>query len=212
MKTSIAIIIVLLSIPTYADTSQWRFDSCSLMSEEVGPCQYKIKDKIFKVTTNGDIFYTINGRPLTVKIKLPENFFIEKVVFGDTQKNTVLFNFEITDSESGSSIITQINLPRGVVIWQREIPAFNSSPLLIIDKAVYVGGIGYIAKLNLSDGAILWFHDGLYERDTGAYNAFDKPYINGEHVIFPESNSTDARYPGIRSIVVRLADGKMVSK
>lgn len=212
MKPLISIVIVLLWAPAYGETPQWSPDPCQFMDEANEPCHYKVGDKIFTVNASGNITYGYDGKPITLVIKLPEYFSIERVRFGEVVENSVAFNFEITDHESGGSVIALVNLSNGIIKWQRDIPAFNSSPLLIINGAVYVGGIGYIAKLNLADGSIAWFHDGLYEHDTQAYNSFDKPFIKGENVVFPESKSPTAKYSGIRSVVVRLNDGSIVSR
>ncbi|MCW8955249.1 MAG: hypothetical protein OQL09_00070, partial [Gammaproteobacteria bacterium] len=93
-----------------------------------------------------------------------------------------------------------------------ELFAFNTSPVLVHNNSIYLGGIGMIAKLDLNDGRIIWRHIGLYEAETQAYNAFEIPMIKNEYVIFREQKVPDASYPGIREIHVLDKTGKIIKK
>jgi outer membrane protein assembly factor BamB len=145
---------------------------------------------------------------------LHENSFVDWIRFSEILDDFVIFSFEYTDSDSAGTIIALINLANGHVKWQQSIPAFNSSPLLISNDSVYVGGIGYVARIDRNNGKILWFHGGFYERATSAYNSFDKPYFKGNNVVFP-NDPRHSTYPDNfkkRIVVVNIETGELVSK
>jgi hypothetical protein len=93
--------------------------------------------------------------------------------------------------------------------WKRPIPGFNIGQGLIDGDYAYVTCIGFIAKVNLKNGAFMWRHDNLYQRGSGAFNSFELPEVDGNVVIFRES--TDYLPKKKATIRVQRDTGKIIS-
>ena len=206
MRKYIAILTVLLTNHAFAD--RMMDDPCFDLNEKNTVCTYTIDKQKFIILPNGKIEYLSKSIPIT----LPAGYEIEEVVDGVIVGDTAFIDLAITDSESGSTIIASISLATKKLNWQAEFHAFNASPLLIVDNEIYIGGIGKVAKYNAATGKQVWQIKDLYENNTQAYNAFNKPYISLNNVIFPEYKVSTASYAGIRSVVVNRKTGVMVSK
>jgi outer membrane protein assembly factor BamB len=175
------------------------------------PCNIKIRGSVYKVATNGILLIKQTGKKdAEVQIVLPDNFYIDAVQYQINNKN-ILFIFGITDDESGSTIIVLFDPTNNRLLWSTEIYAFNPSPLLVSQGYIYVGGIGMVAKLKLSDGKIIWQHKDLYERETGAFNSFIMPLREGNIIIFKEAKVSD-KYNGIREVRIDDTTGAIISK
>lgn len=187
-------------------------NACFLMTPGDAPCHLTINDSDYHISSNGVIVLKIiKQKKSEVKIVLPEDFYIEAVQYQVINKN-IMFTFEMTDGESGSTLIAMFDPSNPVLKWSTEIHAFNPSPLLILQDYIYVGGIGMVAKLNLIDGKIIWQHKNLYERETQAFNSFILPRKEGNIIIFKEDKVSSAKYDGIREIHVDDTTGEIISK
>jgi len=164
----------------------------------------------FQITDEGKISYQLNNSQSNITISLPDGFSFESVRSYEVKNKVAYFNIEISDICSGSSQLFAIDLSNRKLIWQVEIPAFNSSELLISGNYIYVGGMGYIAKIERTTGKKMWFIDSLYERETQAYNGFNKPFILDRNVVFPEDKV--GKYPNTRKVVVDIESGRLIAK
>ena len=205
MKKIFALFIILISSSVLAD---WAEDPCVLFNEKGTKCSYTIDEVKFVISPNGEIDFN----ETKLQVNLPEHFEIEEVRDGQIFGNAAFLSLAITDHESGGTVIISMSLEKREINWSREFQAFNSSPLLIYENELYIGGIGRVAKYRASDGKLVWELKGLYERETQAFNGFNKPVISGANVEFPESKVSTAKYNGIRKIVVNRQAGKLVSK
>jgi outer membrane protein assembly factor BamB len=201
MKLFSLAIIILLSLTSVSFPQQ---NSCLMMSKDK-PCDLQINGSIYHVETNGVLIVKHSGKSSEVKVSLPKYFYIEQVQY-QIHDNKILFIFGITDDDAGSAIIARFDPLNDQLLWSTETNAFNTSPLLISGSNIYVGGIGMVAKLKLSDGKIVWQHRDLYERDTGAYNAFILPKKEGNIIIFKEATHLS------REVHVDDTSGKILSK
>jgi hypothetical protein len=150
-----------------------------------------------------------NAEP--VQIPLPDQLYIESARAHDKEGTTLLV-LEVTDVESSSTVLATLDHKTNKLKWSRELPAFNPSPPLLSKDALYIGAIGLVAKVRLSDGGIVWLHRDLYEQDTQAFNAFQKPRLAGSVVVFPEDKVPAAKHSGLREVRVDDRTGKLLSK
>lgn len=182
---------------------------CIFMDPENETCSIKSLKNIYSLSATGLLEKPDESRQ--IQFKLPENIIIETVQFKPLN-NKIVFTFQVTDGDSGSTLVSLYNESNHRFEWQTELFAFNTSPALIYNEAIYLGGIGIIAKLDLNTGKIIWQHIGLYERETQAYNAFVTPKVKDEFIIFREQKVPGAAYRGVRQIKVLDRTGKIISK
>ncbi len=175
------------------------------------PCVYNIDNEKFYIFPSGKIRVSMASKTKEMRVSLPSQFYIESAKY-EIDGNSVVFIFGITNAEAGSSILVYYDRNKNNISWQIEIGAFNvSEPLVGID-AIYIGAIGTIVKVDRNTGSILWRHKGLYERDTQAFNAFDRPTREGNFIKFVERKVSTAKYSGIREIIVDDISGEILNK
>ncbi len=205
--------ILFLLIPLLADADVERIlnDPCFMMEQSKGPCTYTAGERVYLIHTNGWIEFKAGDEGKLFTVNLPKHFEIEAIKHAEINED-VIFNFSITDFDSGSTIIARLSPINNNFSWQTILHAFNSSPLLVEGNYVYVGGIGVVSKIDASNGKVLWIHSGLYENDTQAYNSFIKPFKDGEVVRFVEKKVSSAKYLGVRKVIVNDVTGELLSK
>lgn len=182
---------------------------CTLMNAEMDKCLIQSNTRSYSLNPEGVLIRDKDNKKII--FTPPENNYIEAIQYKAFDKK-IIFTFSISDGDSGSTIISLFDEEQFNYIWHTELSAFNTSPVLIHSDSIYLGGIGMIARLKLSDGTIVWRHTGLYEAKTQAYNAFELPAIKNEYVIFREQKVPDASYPGTREIHVLDKTGKIIKK
>ena len=182
---------------------------CSVLESENEKCQIQTKTHSYSLSAEGVLRREKDNK--STIFSLPEKFYIESIHF-NTYATRILFTFSISDGDSGSVLVSLFDEDKFSFEWQTELFAFNISPALIHNNAVYLGGIGVIAKISLIDGKIIWHHFGLYEPETQAYNSFETPIKKNEYIIFREQKVPDASYSGIREIHVLDRTGKIIKK
>jgi len=100
------------------------------MTEDSGPCLIKFDAKKYKININGMIEYDApKGRKKSIQVNLPKHFYIDAANFYNSNDG-IIFIFEITDDDAGSSLITLFNKTQYILNWTVEIGAFNPSPPL----------------------------------------------------------------------------------
>jgi hypothetical protein len=177
-------IIILLSLVGVSFSAE---ETCFMMSTDK-PCDLQINGSSYHIDTKGDLLVEHSRKVTTLKINLPEYFYVEGVKY-QIYENKILFTFGITDDDTGSAIIAQFDPINYRILWTTEINTFNISPLLISGNYIYVGGIGMVAKLKLIDGNKVWQHRDLYVSGTGIYNSFKLPKREGKIIIFQDDRS-----------------------
>ena len=178
-------------------------ETCFMLATDK-PCDLQINGNSYHIETKGDMFVSHSGKVSTVKINLPEYFYIESAKY-QIFENKILFTFGITDDDAGSAIIAQFDPINYRLLWATEINAFNISPLLFSANYIYVGGIGMVAKLKLIDGNKVWQHRDLYVSGSSIYSSFKLPKKNGKTILFQDDRSD-------REVHVDDDTGKILSK
>jgi outer membrane protein assembly factor BamB len=190
----------------------WESTPCNSMADHQELCRINVGSTEFEITDTGLIRYRVGSGNRVVKLSLPESFEFEVIRHAEAIGNVVYFSIEITNILVGATIIFAIDQNAGKILWQTEMPAFNSSPLLIENSAIYAAGIGYVAKLDTKTGKYIWSVSSLYEKDTQAFNGFKKPTVENGNVIYTEDKVSTAKYSGERSVVIKDVSGELVSK
>ena len=180
--------------------------------------EFELSDRPCKIKMgSSDIVMRIDGSLTSpdgakgVQVSLPKDFYLESVRY-ELTGNLVVLVLSISDSESGSTLVSVFDPARFVLVWTTEVPSFNASPPLVTDGFVYLGAFGTVAKLDLLSGVRLWMHSGLYERETQAFNSFVQPRKNDDTIVFAEEKTSTAKYKGVREVRVRDSTGKLLSK
>ena len=77
---------------------------------------------------------------------------------------------------------------------QQSSKAFSSPKVFLIvgqglmdNDNAYVTAIGFVGKVSLESGAYLWRRKGLYRQSSSAFNSFAVPELEGNTVVFRES-------------------------
>ncbi|NNG01925.1 MAG: hypothetical protein HKM93_21235 [Desulfobacteraceae bacterium] len=182
------------------------------MDANSGPCRIVVKKITYEINSNGIIRYNVpKGDASFIQPVLPEHFYVQSVQSYD-YKDDIIFIFEITDDEAGSTIILMCNPSSSTLYWTVELGTFNPSPPLVEADSIYIGAIGTIVKLDLKTGLIIWKHSGFYERETSAFNSFLKPIKRNNIIVFQDNKLSFAKYRGVREIWVNDESGKIIRK
>lgn len=197
-----------------------RPDSAAPVSEVVGFSQpdsdtpirpaefnFTLSGKQFRVHRNG-ICEVSDGNRITqvVSIPLPGNFLIESFSYRVYERDIVLY-YQLYDAHDLSAGVARLNHDAGKAVWTATIPGFNIGEPLVHGSKLYVTAFGFIGKLDLNSGVYDWQHDELY--DDGAFNAFKRPRLTGDVVVFEEIRDIP-RHSGVLRIHVDDASGRML--
>jgi len=136
----------------------------------------------FRVKANGT--GTKRGKSLDEPVRLPirNGEYIEHLWF-KPYRGDLLVLFEATAGEYGRGAVCRYRQQPWRMRWCHWIPAFNVVAAVSQDQTVYVGGIGYLARLDPSSGKFIWQREGLYQTDP-AFNIFGVPTEDGPLVTF----------------------------
>jgi hypothetical protein len=157
---------------------------------------YRLKDQ----TVREDFALTIN-----------KNDYIEKIQFVTYEKDLILL-YGVSDGDSAAGAVVRLDGKSLSIKWSVWIPAFNLSIGAIDSGFLYQAGIGFVSKIDLNAGKYVWKYDDLYDHVQGSFNAFEKPVIEDNKVIFREVKQPMATYDKPREIRVNTETGKITIK
>lgn len=168
---------------------------------------FTLSGKKFKIHREG-LCELSDGDRITqvVSIPLPGNFLIESFSYGVYERDIVLY-YQLYDGHDLSAGVARLNYNAGKTVWTAAIPGFNIGEPLVHGSKLYVTAFGFIGKMDLNSGVYDWQHDELY--DDGAFNAFKRPKLSGDVVVFEEIRDIP-RYSGVLRIHVDDASGRML--
>jgi hypothetical protein len=129
---------------------------------------------------------------------------IDRLYAATCETHTVYF-YELTDQENGWSVVVGVN-GSGTIAYRTELGGFNLTQPALEGSIAYVAAIGYIARLDLLSGTIVWSHKDLLEHDS-AFNVFDVPVIGQTDVVFRARISPAATE--FAKVVVDKVSGKI---
>jgi len=146
-------------------------------------------------------------RPTEIRLPLPENARIDRVLYGEVQGDLLLI-YEISDGESGWGSVVRLE-PRSLVVkWHVNLPGFNLSRGAVEGARLYQAGFGFVGAIDLMRGSFVWKHSGLYDQLRQSFNAFQPPELVGREVICREEPVSQTTNP-VRVIRVNKVTGKM---
>jgi len=95
----------------------------------------------------------------------------------------LLIAFENSTTDGGATIIS-VSEKTMTEKWRLSIPTFNLGEFFIKGNHIFVSGIGFIAKINMMNGNVVWEIATLYQNNH--FNFFKKPYESSGFLIFEE--------------------------
>jgi hypothetical protein len=99
--------------------------------------------------------------------------YLEHVWFLPVEQDLLVL-FEVTDGNVGRGNLCRYRSSPWQKRWCQWIPAFNLVAARSEDDSVYVGGIGFLGKVDANSGRFLWQQADLYSKDP-AFNVFGVP-------------------------------------
>jgi outer membrane protein assembly factor BamB len=101
-----------------------------------------------------------------------------------------IYSFSTLDGESGS-FAKRISLKQNNVIWETSINGFNLARPVLIGNYVYLSTIGFVGKLNITNGKFIWEFDDFFK--NGNFISFNEPvFYKDSVVLFTEKSPSNA--------------------
>lgn len=129
---------------------------------------------------------------------------IEQVYF-DEQGSDLLLLYEVSDKLNGWGYIGRLNQTTFKFKWLTPISGFNLGPALIEGDDLYLTAVSRVAKLDLRSGAYAWQLEDLQQKYASSFQAFQAPWIKGDHVFFKEELAP------FKTIEVDKLSGKIIT-
>jgi hypothetical protein len=225
MKTNIAIYIVLtLMLFNCNQNINQNVDrsSCKDSSKEFIPKRMNFSNLI-STEIKGDsevdtVYFNLDGQKMmmlpegkvynsndSLVLDLKIEDYIEQIYFFRIESDIIAIFVE-SDGDSGWSTAKRISLKSNKIIWSTNIWGFNMERPVIIDNMAYVSTLGFVGKLNITDGKYFWKHENLY--DEGKYNNFEEPkFFQNNLVLFLSKDFRTKKYD---SILIDDNSGKII--
>lgn len=187
------------------------FSKAEAIGDSMFPSEFKFSTSkyIYSIKGDGQGLRKVNETDTKAFVLVQESQdMLSHLSFLDRGEGVILL-FEITNDslDAGWGEIVEFNQSSLKIYWRKNIP-FNVGEPLVEDNYVYLTGIGYIAKLALDSGKVIWQHDNLYDPKSYHFNSFEIPKIAGDTVLFMESPDQVKEAKTVR--VHRIA-GKILS-
>ena len=131
-----------------------------------------------------------------IRVKIHGSYeFIEKLYFAKFRDEKrlaedIVLAYEAidVDGERATSFIACIEQKqkKGPKIrWTTSIDGYNLGEPIMRGRYIYVTAVGYVAKIDLEKGKIVWYHDDLFDMETEDFTIFQKPeYIEGKILFY----------------------------
>lgn len=121
---------------------------------------------------------TVSG-PATTQPQRPTKFPLEKNewisrLLAIERGESLFLAFDTDDGDSGRGVLCRVTIKSGSIRWCRNVPGFNTFGAIANDGAVFVGAIGFLARVDPKTGAFRWKQSGLYTKDK-TFNIFCAP-------------------------------------
>jgi hypothetical protein len=164
----------------------------------------------FKFSASG-ISYLVKNEKLFIGnnkqgILLTKEGNIEKLYYLPSGGDLILF-YGIGDGGEGWGKIARIGTSSRQIKWLTHMPAFNVGQPLQDKEAVYITGVGFIAKLNLKTGKYIWQKNNYQKYKI---DSFSLPVVQGNQVFFKESSLTAGVNGKPQILVVDKTTGNII--
>ncbi len=161
-----------------------------------------IDGKRHTVTSKGEVI-SPQGKCL---FSLGNEFPLAQLYFAQRDRDIFLF-FTDVDDNGASSFVKRVNIDTGQEKWSTETEGFSFSKPLIRGQFAYIGTIGFIGKLKLTNGHFDWKYSSLGDGEPfGLFREIDFPTSYQVRFIAPHPFSQRAD-----TVVVSDVTGEIIS-
>ncbi len=145
-------------------------------------------DTMFVTLNNHRCFITPEGSVFKEDSSLYFNIrcqdLIERLYFYKVDSDLVAIYVD-TDMDGAATFVEKIDTFKNKTIWKVDAGGFNLGKPVRIDNDVYLSTIGFIGKLDLTNGKFRWKFEDLY--DKGKFNDFDEPTFFKKNIVLFKS-------------------------
>ena len=135
------------------------------------------KGIVFK---NSEIFFNI----------LPEGNIQKIFPFIIGSDIILIYSYSTINNDSGSCA-KRISLIRKNILWETSIYGFKLVTPILIDDYVYLSTIGFVGKMNITNGKFIWEFDVFFK--NGNFISFNEPvFFKDSMVLFTEKDPVNA--------------------
>lgn len=167
----------------------------------------------YHVASNGNGRRTKGNKTRRFNLRFDGPDFMEGLRFA-VYEGDLLLVCELNDGESAGGLFVRLEQPSMRALWRQPVPTFNLGEPLREGRHLYLTGIGFVAKLDLSTGEFVWQHEDLYGETEAAragvpqdgFNSFETPELAGETVLF----RARPVYNRPRTLIVNKKTGKII--
>lgn len=205
-------ILFLLSISVYGQQTVKFEEAIGSGTEEISSFSkwnFAIGSNNFEISNNGK-GKRVKSKNAVSSFRFPlgKGEMISSRIYFAQYKTNLIFLYEASVGGDGLGHIASFNSTTLKPKWTAKISGFNIGQGLIENQYAYLTAIGFVAKINLTNGKYVWKHDNLYSwnQKRGAFNAFELPELEGNNVIFTENTN----YNQTNIIVVNKDNGKII--
>jgi hypothetical protein len=156
----------------------------------------KLNNQQLLISSSGKVF-SKNKLLFDIKSKLP----MKKLFVQPSGDDFIVF-YMYSDPEGAGSYAKRISIKQSKIVWETPIYAFNLSNPLIVGDYAYLSTMGFVGKLNLSNGKYVWKFEDINKK----YEIFNQPkFFKDSLVLF-----THGTYPIADSVLIDDRNGKIV--
>ncbi len=121
------------------------------------------------------------NRYQSISLFKDSSLFLEAVEFVP-YKNGLVIMYQLNDAGVGWSEIVRVSIPQTKVLWRTKFGNINLTPAIIENQFLYGTTLGFVGKVDLETGKILWHKPDLWEKHQ--VNSFYKMGIIKDTVVF----------------------------
>jgi hypothetical protein len=86
--------------------------------------------------------------------------------FAKGVQSDLILGYGTSNGEDGTSFACRIGGDLRTIRWCKNISNINQN-FSVSDDSVWVGAVGFVARINISNGKYIWYHDDLYKMENG---------------------------------------------
>jgi len=129
---------------------------------------------------------------------------VEQVYFFEHETDLLLL-YELSDELNGWGYVLRFNQTTFKPKWLMPISGFNLGTALVEGDYLYLTAMSLVAKVDLRSGSYVWRQENLHQKYSPSFQAFQAPWIKGDHVFFKEDVAP------FKSIEVDKLTGKIIN-
>lgn len=169
--------------------------------------EFELSGYSYHVASNGNGRRVKGARTRRFNLRLEGRDSITRLHFSKF-KDDLLLLCEVSDGEREGAFAARLEQPSMRARWKLPVPPASTGPTLREGPRLYLTGRGFVALLDVDQGAYIWHHEGLHgSRGPRSFEAFERPERAGREVLFRERPV----YNGpARTVVVDARTGRLI--